>query len=405
MLFRSAILERSDAAIAVEGYFQLRKQSDLLAELRDGLIEAIHQQVVDLGQQFHSQVVEQLVPKFDHLADILERLVRNQAQLQHEQMTDLADRFQQAITATARGQLETLTQQLGAAAEQLKTVTTTLADGNELIQRGTAEAAQHLQQAVDSGLGLLQSQFDHFGSALREMLDGIHSTIGGLKDELRAGVTTFGHGLGRAAEEFGGIMERRATELQHSLGALLAAADRLRNNVDAATGQLKAVLRELGSAHQEIADSAKQVRSLSEAWSDLFETAKGLTNELRSASGEVVHATRQQEAVVNALSEAATTLRGQMDRMSRAWQEYRDRFEAVDRSLAGAVEQLVSGAAAFAEQVVKCVESLDKSFEKGSNYLSAAVGELRTVIEDMGEEVTQLREVLRPNRLPAGRQP
>ena len=400
-----AISERSDATIVVEGYSQLRKQSDLLAELRDGLIDALHQQVEDLGQQFHSHVVAQLVPKLEQVANTLDRMASNQVQLQQEQMTDLATRFQEVLTANAGAHLQTLTSTLNVVTEQLQAITASLLAGNELIRSGTAEAATQLERAVETTMQAVQSQMGTLHATVQEMFGAMQDEIEGLRDKLRSSVEVFGQDLGHTAKSFGQIMEHQARDLQQSFSGLLAVTERLSGMTNATTQELQKVLTELRVVHQGLTESIQQARSLPDTWGRLLQEGKALTNELRSASSHVVAAAQQQKALGDALREATVTLRQQADTMASAWEEYRSRFEEVDRALADVVQQLTSGAASFGDVIKSCIEHLDKSFEQGTNYLSAAVSGLGTVVEDMEEEVTRLREVLRAIRQPASRQP
>ena len=71
--------------------------------------------------------------------------------------------------------------------------------------------------------------------------------------------------------------------------------------------------------------------------------------------------------------------------MKSAWADYQSRFEEVDKSLAGAIEQLVTGADAYREHVQSFVSGLDRELDKAVRLLGGGINTLKDTIDELIE--------------------
>jgi ABC-type transporter Mla subunit MlaD len=213
---------------------------------------------------------------------------------------------------------------------------------------GRAASALHdkvqasLEQGVKASQDSLRIAFEESGQSLRETTGSLSEAVGKAAQQ----VERAGEGLGRTGD--------RAAET----------ADAMRSVTDNA----RTVATSLGNAAQDFVSAAdpvaKAARSVSEAAQQIALT---VATDRAADTAALAQMTALAEGV-RATQEAA----------EQAWRDYRARFEAVDRALAGATE--------------KITETLGDSMTQFREFAQKFDSELGSAVSRLGNSLTQLEE-------------
>lgn len=399
----ASVPSRSAEAILSDSHAELRRQTAALQEFSHELTVAIGQQAAAIGQHFEAHVVNALAPKLDQLITTMAQMASHQVQIQESQLSSLVSRFENALLGATSERMQQLQGVMETLIDQLTRVQSTLADGDQMIRSGMAEAAATLERSASATASALQEQVAAVRAGVEEIVGVLQAQLEGLKGQLAEGINAFGQSLGATARNFGQAIDREAQALRESLEKILDGADQLNESVRHSADEMHRVLNELRALYQAFESSLEEMRALPEAWRGVLEETGALAEEVQAAAGQVAEAATQQQELVAVIEETTATLRDHFHHLSAAWEEYRSRFEDVDRALAQVFTQINEGAAVFRDTIQSCIQSLDQSFDKGSQSFSAAVDELHTALEGLQEEVKGLNDVVRALRVPPGR--
>ena len=89
------------------------------------------------------------------------------------------------------------------------------------------------------------------------------------------------------------------------------------------------------------------------------------------------------------------TMRETAETMETAWNDYRERFETVDESLAKVFSEINTGLEAQREHVEKFVRGLDTELDKALRALSGGIEELSSSVDEISESAERIAESLR----------
>lgn len=234
--------------------------------------------------------------------------------------------------------------------------------------------------------------------------------------------------LERMIEQFSASMTGVAGQELQALGQTLKNLnERLGQQAERLENQSRENQQAAARATEQLeATLAEGARQISEAVSNIGETLRGLESvrgdvaDMMERSGKLVDEARQSHEVLGAvteplketaanLSESSTAardagqestraaeqiqqnvqeLRQAQESITKAWDDYRQRFEGIDQSLDVTFRQLEDGLARYNQSVSQFVSSLDQHTSDIVGQLSGAVSELRESIDELGEERT-----------------
>jgi hypothetical protein len=152
-----------------------------------------------------------------------------------------------------------------------------------------------------------------------------------------------------------------------------------------ATGEVQATLATLGRVASEMAgivmpirDGARQIASATTA----------LEETVRAADKRAARAEQALEGIAASLEHTSTAA-------GRAWESYRERFDAVDVTLARALESIGTGSIDHAEALTGQVARVDAALGQAVDRLAGAldvIGDLAAVLDDMRSELKAKRK-------------
>ena len=78
------------------------------------------------------------------------------------------------------------------------------------------------------------------------------------------------------------------------------------------------------------------------------------------------------------------------DANKKVWDEYRSRFEQVDKNLEGVVKTLIDGNRQQQQNIKDFVKELDSQLAKAVNSFAGAVTELNEFTDELGQNISRL---------------
>ena len=234
--------------------------------------------------------------------------------------------------------------------EQSRTITGSLTEVTGLLKQ-TLEGS-----AAEMG--------DRVRSAVTEAADTIADRSIEMSDSLRQGTA----GITRALNESVDGLNKAGAEIVEALGAITGvlagtvqthnAQSDLLGRFDIAHRSFAEIARPLGSAADRIGEGARQTE----------------------------RAAAELQAVGMLLGQTNERIAEHNTALTRAWDEYRERFEAVDESLARAFGELDKGLGSFAAKSREYVQGMNKEMATALQQLSAAVGELEGAVDALSRD-------------------
>jgi hypothetical protein len=222
---------------------------------------------------------------------------------------------------------------------------------------------------VASGDGMSAEAGAHVSTAARDFAraaDRLSATLDGL--DARVGAMT-GRIVAEASEGVGaalGQAVRRST----------AATDAQAETLTAASDEVKTLLATLGRVVGEMSAVFAPLRSATQS----IERSVLATQDMLDVA---VRRTEQSEATLKATTES---LEDTSRAATRAWDSYRERFEAVDLSLGQAIERIHSASAEHAGALTEQVGRIDRALAQAIDRLAGALevmGDLTAVLDDL----------------------
>ena len=189
-------------------------------------------------------------------------------------------------------------------------------------------------------------------------------------------------GLGGALATIREEIERFATAMRGTETTLVAQGNAVREAADQS--------RAVADAFQQ---TAKDVRTASAPLLQSGERIAGATDKMAEAVVSSVAAMEAGQVASRSLADALTQ---HHDQLASAWTSYAERFESVDKSLAGAVEGLARAAQDQGDVIAKRVQQVDQGFADAIGKLNGLLSGIEENTHDLGEGVENLRLVLLP---------
>lgn len=413
------------------GVFQLeelKRQSSQLEKFNTDLALSIGEQI---GKQFQN-VISPVQSSLDALGDSMRSMSSNLGE-------KLGEGVGKAIETASSGELRALANTLEALRDQLDRLSQAVGgSGDEAAQKIRAAGADFAQAASDikEAFAGLTSQVRSLGDTLtgdaqtvRSEQAELHQTaITQLKQALTeaanataAGTTALEAAAQKATAEIGdrigdamnGAMKSAGTTLHdeiESAGARFAeAAKPMIDAIETATSRIAALggSIEQGQKHAErtaeaflaTSDRAREVAgSMSEAATGFVNAATPVATASRSlqeAASAIRASTEEGQRTTSnmhqAMVELVSEIRNTQEAAAGAWNDYRARFEGVDKSLENVFLQ-------FAEKLGDAMRTFSDFAEKFDAEMGKAVGRLAqtvTVIEENSDSIASLADAMR----------
>lgn len=331
----------------------------------EGSGKAAHEQIVQAARDF-AMASDKMTTMFDALHNRIDetgaRLTGSAAAASSgaaEQFAQVTNGIQSAFDQM-RGEIadvaSRLTSGADAAAERNAEI---LARAANALETATAQASTGMSKAIDDAVAkaseesakALSSAFAAFGSRFEE-------ASAGLVDTLRSTASR---------------MEALAASIERSAHASDAHAGKLVDAGRAADG----IATTLTQAAADLQGAAMPIRSATETIGTAVARVQEAVSRQSDAAGQ------QQTAMANIAERLGQT----SEAATKAWSDYRDRFEGVDHALGAALDQIKNASAEHAGHLNEQVGRID-------NALAGAVDKLSAALEPLTELADQIEDLL-----------
>jgi hypothetical protein len=233
-----------------------------------------------------------------------------------------------------------------------------LARAAEALEQGTLRAASGMANAIDTAIGkaaeestrIMTKAFADFGERFEAASSGLVATLrttAGRMEELATSIER----SARASDDHA----TRLTQVGQDTQGVAATLTRAANDMQVAANPIRLASEMIGNA--------------------TVRTGDALESHARSA-----------EAHRQAIDTIGERLGKTTDSATKAWSDYRERFEGVDRALATTLEQIKSASAEHATHLNEKVGKIDLALGNAVDRLSAALeplNELAGQIDDL----------------------
>jgi len=331
----------------------------------EGSGKAAHEQIVQAARDF-AMASDRMTTMFDALHARIDETGSRLTENASAASSSATEQFAQ-VTSGIQSAFDQMRGEIADVAARMTSGADTAAERNadilaraaDALENATAQASTGFAKAIDQAVAkaseesakALSSAFAAFGSRFEEV-------SAGLVDTLR---TTAGR------------MEVLASSIERSAQASDAHAGKLVDAGRAAEG----IAASLGQAANELQGAAMPILSATET----IGTAVARVQEAVTRQSE---AAGQQQV---AMADIAERLGQTSEAAGKAWSDYRDRFEGVDKALGAALDQIRNASAEHAGHLNEQIGHID-------NALAGAVDKLSAALEPLTELADQIEDLI-----------
>ncbi|MDF1553874.1 MAG: anti-phage ZorAB system protein ZorA [Deferrisomatales bacterium] len=357
---------------AVEGLRQDQGQSNdemllqVVQRFSDSISGAAGQEMNAFGA-----TVRELTEKLERQISAITEQNERAEQASRESLRVLGSVFQEGgdnLRTQVSSSVSEITTKLGAVvtemSEQLRTTSATIGDRNQQMEQATRDSLQAMGETFRHGGEQFQGQVS---ASVNEITAGLRDAAQDISQRLRVASADSAESMSRISSMF----ERTVSEMASSLDSIRQVTTETRG-VMQSVGILSGALRETNT---EIATIGNGIRGLSE----------GLALATEGASTAAQHI----DGTVDKLFDAVARLDANQKQVREVWVDYKNRFEAIDASLAGAFSEIEAGLSRYTSTVKTFMEGMDGHTSQITKDFSGAVGDFSQAVEDLNDTMAR----------------
>lgn len=266
----------------------------------------------------------------------------------------------------------------------------------DAISEMTKSFGEDLKGAAGKEMDALVSALDNIQGALGNVVSQIDQTssefgarimdsAGSLEDLLGAAGQNIKEHTSSAATAFADKMQASSSELAETLAPLSNQIGRFEavvNGMETKMADQRAAFADVAESVRKITDNVattiNDLHSASQPMANVADKIASAAHDVSGAGESIAQSHEQLRLLVSQISETSAL-------MQEAWLDYQSRFEGVDKSLAGSIEQLITGADAYQKHVESFVKGLDENLDKAVRTLHSGIESLNGSIEDLAD--------------------
>lgn len=304
--------------------------------------------------------------------------LRDLAEASRRAGSDTLSAVGERIAAAANGFEEAAARVASALTQAGNDTGSTLGRGAEEAVSRIAAATEGMRTELQTMLAELRTSLGSAGDALRDsgqqgaaaLTDGLGAAGQGLAEALKSAAAALREGgtaAGEKLEQAGSTFGERASSLARASGDVAVASTGLGKQVEALT-------KVASEGAQPLTKAAEDLRAAGEAARNGTKPLQGFAQTVTAAVEQIGGAAQRIAAAEN----GAQTLSQNLTTAAQ-------RFELVDRSLAGVLSKLTDSLAGFQDQIAKFVEGTDSNLAKAATHLDSVVRDLSETLEAFDE--------------------
>lgn len=330
----------------------------------EGSGKAAHEQIATAARDF-SSASERMTEMFATLNQRIEATGTKLTDSANAASEDALGRFSemtsgmQAAFDQMRGEVADIGTRLTAGADAAATRNAdVLSRAADALEAATSRASESMGKAIDDAVAKAADESAKaISSAFATFGERFESVSAGLVDTLRSTA---------------GRMEALASSIERSAQA----SDAHASSVTKASDKAESVSTSLTRAANDLENAASPIRSATEAINAAVSRVQSSLERHAETTG----------AAQTQMSDIAEKLGETTEAATRAWSDYRSRFEDVDRALAASLDQIKNASGEHAQSLTEQVGRVDTALADAVEKLGAGLDPLRELagqIEDL----------------------
>lgn len=351
------------------------------AELATQQLESFNTELVfSIERALEDKIAGPLVPQ-------LERVVQSIEGLRSDRATDASHLIEKSLnqfTATMR-------EQTGSQFEQMASVVGHLNRSLDDATQGFTKNQENLHSMMDSVISNFKTSLDANTTSiidtLNQSLEGISNTVTSASNKMSEEVVNAGSEMANHLRTtINGLTEDLASTCMNAISQItdsMTGLDKSTTALNQSTLKSEQVLTsmtnfvgKLNTLSNVISSSHQQINELS---AQLERTAEDVQLSSKRAA-ETLELTRN---VVLQMDTTIKRLEENQQSTTEAWNQYQERFENVDTSLAKVFEQIDEGLSRYCAQIEQFSGTLDNATSDAIKNLAGAISEFSEAIEEL----------------------
>lgn len=388
---RDLHLEVSDWVGAIEGHMQrLTPESVALNQLREAQsateqLKTFNTELVfSLEKALEEGIVGRLTPQLERLIDSVDGIRADRLTDAGQMVERALDRFSTAMQEQTGGQFKEMASIVANLNETLKDSAAGLARSQKDVGETLSSAMTEVKVSMGAGATAMTETLEQSLAKVTDTVSGASQQLADQLTESSAAAAT------ELSEVFSSSSQRIAEVCSEAIsnisGALRSIAYASRS-LDRSTKQSEHVLANMSEFADRINSLRNTIESAHREIAACVASVGQAARETRAASQNTVDATERMGEQFDAVESMFRSLDRHQESVASAWAGYQERFEGIDRSLAGVFRQIDEGLSGYCEQVKAFANELDKTTAQTVQYLAGATGELSQSIEDLADHL------------------
>lgn len=292
------------------------------------------------------------------------------------------DGLSSVVTDSAGDSIEKAAKTLNEVNQSLLKVTDKINESGNMFSDQIQVMSNQLNSLLDSTAQGSQKSLEKFMSNLEGSIvgvtDRISTGVSGISDDLTNSISEAGKNFSDVLKESSNAMHGAVEGLGDQMKIFASSINQFDGNMKSHLQNIQTTTSRLQGLIDGFADKIDAIRNAGEPFKKSAEYLKDSGDALRKSSELLDGLKGEMGGYVEKLNES-----GQVT--ANSWEEYRERFEHVDKSLESIFENFAKAVNANQERVVDFTKNLDNSFTKASNSLAGAIEELQQTVEDLSE--------------------
>jgi len=332
--------------LASKGLSESKKQSLALETFANDL-------AVSLGQVLEQQISRPMIAAINELKE-------EQKSANDETLEKLISEFSQSITGAAGEEMKALASTMDSVSSGLESQINNMTKNQIEMQEASQNAVANMAEAMAEG-----------GKQI--------------KDEINSAVSALADGISRSLEAVSSQLNSAAEMLSDKLSESISGFDVILDKIQGVTDKYEIITESTAALHSELNSSLEKAREtvmlageVNGAFNNSIQELSGFTESVSKSSTEINGSVSHMAGLVENIDSIQNTLKSH-------WDNYNERFEAVDTSLSNSITALREGLDGYASSTNEYVIGLDKHAARVVQDLASAVQEVNDAMENINE--------------------
>lgn len=317
-----------------------------------------------LDSAFEQKVSQRLAPALQQVIDVLVEIRTDRGTSNDQVLSGIVSEFRQSLSGAAGTEMSQM-------AETFANLRSTLAEAVDSMANAQSSTAAHsarLNQGLEETLGKLQTAMTEQATSMAEMM---RATAAESQHAVSSQLNAAGEALARRSDQQAQVLEATMRGLQ------------------AVTETWRDLLQQTNEVVRSANDTAASFTASGERFAPLTATLQTAAKTLGDAQSHLAGQVTASRDAVSTIKSSVSAIDANLERTTKVWAEYGQRFAGLDIALGKTFQELDEGLARYATQVRSYLSDVDKNLGAAASSIASAVSPLSEELKDLPSEVKQ----------------